>query len=67
VATFYPLVRCQKCEGDFYGPVGLSADPERGLELEIQRVEIELSATHPHHEFNGESLKRYCDFQFPNY
>jgi hypothetical protein len=65
--TYYPLVRCQKCEGDFYGPVGLRIEPEKGLELAIQRVEIELSATHPQHKVNGESLKRYGDFQFPNY
>jgi hypothetical protein len=47
--------------------VGLRAEPEKGLELEIQKVEIELSATHPQHKFNGESLNRYNDFQFPNY
>lgn len=63
----YELVPCAKCNGDLYGPVGVRVDADRGLDLQIKKIEIELSSSHPHHRVNGLSLKRYGDFQFPSY
>jgi hypothetical protein len=63
----YELISCPKCGGDLYGPVGVYVDPNRELDQQIKKIEVELSSSHPLHKVNGRSLKRYRDFQFPSY
>lgn len=63
----YQLVPCQKCGGDLYGPVAFSIDQSGELEREINKIETEVTGSHPYHRVNGQPLKRYSDFQFPNY
>lgn len=63
----YELVSCPKCDGDLFGPVGVCVDPERGVDQQIKKIEVELSSSHPEHKVDGRSLKRYSDFQFPSY
>jgi hypothetical protein len=37
------------------------------LAAQIESIETAVSSSHPHHEVNGSPLKRYSDFQFPQY
>lgn len=63
----YQLVPCPKCKGEFYGPVGVKVRPEVPLDQQIKSVENELALTHPFHQVNGNSLKRYSDVKLPEY
>jgi len=63
----YQLVPCPKCKGEFYGPVGVKVRPEVPLDQQIKSVENELALTHPLHQVNGNSLKRYSDVKLPEY
>lgn len=63
----YQLIPCEKCSGELYGPVGVKLEPAIPLEEQIESIEGAISASHPHHQLDGHPLKRYSDFQFPQY
>jgi hypothetical protein len=63
----YQLIPCEKCAGDLYGPVGVKLEPVVSLEEQIQKIGIAISESHPYHQLNGYPVKRYNDFQFPQY
>jgi len=63
----YQLIPCKKCAGELYGPIGVKLELAVPLEAQIESIETAVSSSHPHHEVNGSPLKRYSDFQFPQY
>jgi hypothetical protein len=50
-----------------YGPVAVKVEPTIPLQEQIQSVQSAVTASHPDHKLNGRPLKRYSDFQFPQY
>ena len=63
----YQLIPCEKCSGELYGPIRVKLELAVPLAAQIQSIETAVSSSHPHHEVNGSPLKRYSDFQFPQY
>jgi hypothetical protein len=63
----YQLIHCEKCAGELYGPVGVKLEPSVSLQEQIESIEVAIAASHPHHQLNGFAVKRYNDFQFPQY
>ena len=63
----YQLIPCEKCSGELYGPIRVKLELAVPLADQIQSIEAAVSSSHPHHEVNGSPLKRYSDFEFPQY